>query len=86
MRLPGILDFTAAKPLWESLTAARGQALALDASEVERLGAPCLQVLLAAKSAWAADNTEFHIAAPSPAFVAAASTMGFDHNLERVVS
>jgi len=83
MRLPANLDFSAAKPLFEGLMALRGQPLAVDAAEVERFGAPCAQVLLAAKAAWAADGVAFEISAPSPAFASAASIMGFDHNLER---
>ena len=38
MKLTSVLDLRAAKPLWAEVSAARGQALEVDASEVERLG------------------------------------------------
>lgn len=75
MRLPAILDFGAARPLWSELCAARGQALHLDASSVERLGGLCLQVLLAARAQWQADGAEFAIDNPSAAFLDAAALL-----------
>lgn len=68
MRLPQILDLGAATPLWASLSGARGQALHLDASDVERLGGLCLQVLLAAQAQWRADGVDFSIVNSSAAF------------------
>jgi chemotaxis protein CheX len=72
------LDFAAARPLWQELRQLRGAPLALDASEVERLGGLCLQVLLAASAEWRAAGLEFRIEAPSQAFVTALKTMGAD--------
>lgn len=54
--LPAVLDIRAAGPLQAEILASRGQPLALDASAVERLGGLCLQVLLSARSTWAADG------------------------------
>ena len=54
--LPAVLDIRAAGPLQAEILASRGQALTLDASAVERLGGLCLQVLLSARSTWAADG------------------------------
>lgn len=54
--LGSVLDLRAAEPLKAELMAARGQALTLDASAVERLGGLCLQVLLAAIQTWRADG------------------------------
>lgn len=68
MRLAQILDLAAATPLWSSLCDARGAPLHLDASEVERIGGLCLQVLLAAQAQWRADGVEFSIVSPSAAF------------------
>jgi chemotaxis protein CheX len=84
VRLPANLDFAAAKPLWLSLSALRGEALTIDAADVDRLGAPCLQVLLMCKAAWSEDGQPFQISAPSPALVSSLTVMGFDHNLEKV--
>ena len=68
MRLPQILDLAATAPLASSLLGARGEPLHLDASEVERLGGLCLQVLLAAQVQWRADGVEFSIVNSSAAF------------------
>jgi chemotaxis protein CheX len=84
MQLPANLDYGAARPLWDCLMGLRGQPLTLQAADVERMGAPCLQVLLAGKAVWARDGASFQIEAPSPAFVTAAAIMGFDHQLEEV--
>jgi chemotaxis protein CheX len=68
MKLASVLDLRAAKPLWADIHAARGQPLEVDASQVERLGGLCLQVLLAAQAQWRVDGLAFSIANPSPAF------------------
>lgn len=70
------LDLTAAAPLKAQLLAARGSPLSLDASGVRRLGAQCLQVLLAAEAAWSGDGLEWRIVDPSPEFAEAARLMG----------
>ncbi|MNE37392.1 hypothetical protein D3C77_226940 [compost metagenome] len=54
--LAPVLDLRAAAPLKAELMAARGQALTLDASAVERLGGQGLQVLLSAIRTWRADG------------------------------
>jgi chemotaxis protein CheX len=70
------LDMTAAAPLLKELREHRGNAITLDASGVRRLGAQCLQVLLSARSAWAADGQPFEIADPSPEFTEGLALMG----------
>ena len=54
--LAPVLDLRAAEPLKGELLAARGQALTLDGSAVERLGGLCLQLLLSAIRTWRADG------------------------------
>jgi len=54
--LPPVLDIRAAGPLQAEILGLRGQPLTIDASAVERLGGLCLQVLLSARSTWAADG------------------------------
>lgn len=76
MRLPQILDLGAAAPLLSDIVAARGGAIELDASGVERIGGLCLQVLLAARAQWSADGLEFAITNPSAAFVEGVELMG----------
>jgi chemotaxis protein CheX len=56
LELPSILDLIAAPGLLEAFINRRGHPLAVDAGAVQRLGAQCLQVLLAARTAWAADG------------------------------
>ncbi len=65
-----ILDINAATPLAAELIAARGKPVEIDASQVQRLGGQCLQVLLSAEMLWRADITPFAIVGGSDAFVA----------------
>ncbi len=58
-QLPTVLDLKAASPLRDQFMGRRGSALRVDASRVERLGGLCLQVLIAARAAWAEDRHEF---------------------------
>lgn len=81
MKLAPVLDYGAAAPLRDALLSLRGQPLAIDASEVERLGALCLQVLLSAKSTWASDKCDFRIVDPSAGFLEAARLMMGDSPL-----
>lgn len=69
IRLDANLDIRAAAPLREALLANSGAAVVLDAAQVSRLGALCLQVLLAARNDWTAKNLPFSIQNPSAAFV-----------------
>lgn len=78
MTLPSELDIKAAAPLAAELIAARGADLALNAAQVERIGAQCLQVLLSAAATWHADGVELTLQEPSPAFADAAGIAGLD--------
>jgi chemotaxis protein CheX len=74
--LAAVLDLNAAGPLAHELTAARGRDVQLDASAVRRLGAQCLQVLVAARGAWQSDGHGFSVVSPSEEFAAGASVLG----------
>lgn len=74
--LPPVLGLTEAEPLAALLLSRRGAPLVLDGSAVERLGAQCLQVLLAARHTWEADGQPFRIETPSQAFTEAAHIFG----------
>lgn len=74
--LPAVLDLQAAAPLADQLMSWRGRPLRLDASQVERLGGLCLQVLLSARAAWAADAQSFAISSRSAAFDEALTLFG----------
>lgn len=72
------LDIKAANPLAAEFLAARGKDISVNASQVDRIGGQCLQVLLSAAVTWAADGAELRLVAPSPAFADAVATAGLD--------
>ncbi|MDB5454224.1 MAG: hypothetical protein JWO33_2802 [Caulobacteraceae bacterium] len=69
--LPKAMSLTAAAPLASRLTSLQGAPIVLDASQVERLGGLCLQVLLSASVTWRAAGVPFEIDKPSSAFTEA---------------
>jgi chemotaxis protein CheX len=81
LQLPPVMDLTAAAPLTERLLSMRGVDLAVDASEVARLGGQCLQVLLAALKTWDADGAKLEILRPSQDFVDALRHLGIDPSI-----
>mgnify|MGYP000851215876 CR=1 FL=1 len=76
VELPAALDSSAAAGLKELLLAQRGKDIRLDASAVERAGALCLQVLLAAQAMWRGDGKEFAVTGASPSLSFAARVAG----------
>jgi chemotaxis protein CheX len=74
--LTSVLDLRAAAPLTEELLALRGNDLVIDASKVERIGAPCFQVLLSAVKTWAVAGHTIAIFDESPAFSESATHLG----------
>lgn len=78
IELTQILDLTAAKPLKDALQAVRGEAVLVNASQVDRLGAQCLQVLLSASKTWGAEGHEFEIKDSSDNFASGLETFGLN--------
>lgn len=78
MTLATELDIKAAGQLVAGLVAMRGKDLSVDASQVGRVGAQCLQVLLSAAATWAADGAELKLEQPSPAFRDALAIAGLE--------
>ena len=81
LKLPAVLDLAAAESL---LTAfhqrlAEGQPLRLDASEVEKLTLPCIQIILAAIRTY--DQVTIEI--PSIGFASAFADLGLTWEQER---
>lgn len=75
LRLPEILDLTAAEGFLESMRQhATAKTLRMDASAVRTLTVPCVQILLAA----ARSHEAMSIQNPSPAFVGAFEDLGID--------
>ncbi len=68
LRLGSNLSLDQAPLLRDALLARRGQPLAVDASDVERLSGPCFQVLASARLTWDADGQPFAFTNASPAF------------------
>ena len=68
LQLEPVLDLGAAERLHARLTELRGQPLDIDASQVERLGGLCLQVLISARNTWHADGHSAVIGQASTAF------------------
>ena len=80
--LPGVLDFSTAESLKAVLQEAldAGKPLTLDAGEVARLSAPCMQVLITAERAMKSAEVPFTLANPSDAFVDTFNDLGvFSH-------
>ena len=75
-QLPEIMDLAAAPALRTYLLENRGAPLELDASAVQRVGGLCLQVLLSARSTWAADGQVLSFVEPSSTLKDAFLTIG----------
>jgi chemotaxis protein CheX len=76
LELPPVLDLVAASALLEAFLERRGQALVVDGGGVQRLGAQCLQVLLAARAAWEADDLALEMENCSEDFLATLELLG----------
>jgi chemotaxis protein CheX len=68
VQLEPVLDLGAAERLHARLMELRGQPLDIDASQVERLGGLCLQVLISARNTWQAEGHSAVIGQASTAF------------------
>ena len=78
VKLDPVLDLRAAVPLADQFRAMCGVEVFVDASEVERVGAQCVQVLLAAKKTWDDAGDRFELLQPSSQFRGGLETLGLD--------
>jgi chemotaxis protein CheX len=78
LKLSAILDLNEASVLHDKLVSARGSDIVVDASDVERLGVQCAQVLVAAARSWAADGKSFLVENVSDAFDKTMRLIGID--------
>jgi anti-anti-sigma regulatory factor len=85
LTLPAQLDLGALHGLKEDLLAAAALNgdLSLDGSQVERVGTPAMQLLLAAASAFSADNRRFMLRSPSEPLVSALADLGLSAELRQ---
>ncbi|MCJ7997080.1 STAS domain-containing protein [Rhizobium cremeum] len=85
LKLSAVLDLNEASGLRDNLMSLRGGALAIDASGVERVGAQCVQILMAGAKAWEADKQPFSFVKVSDAFTKTLQLIGvnIDHLLAK---
>ena len=76
LQLSQDLDGSQVKPLLDQLAKKRGNPLQINASKVERLGAPCAQVLVAAARTWRDEMHVLQIVKPSESFIEGIDQMG----------
>jgi len=68
LKLSAVLDLNEASALHGKLMSMRGGDVVLDASDVERVGVQCVQVLVAGARAWDEDKKSFLVEKASNAF------------------
>lgn len=76
LKLPEVLDLNAASRLHEQVLAHKGENIDVDASDVSRLGAQCVQVLLSAVQSWNTDHQSFKVSKASDAFIKTLQLLG----------
>ena len=78
LKLSPVLDLNEATALHGKLISMRGTNIAIDASQVERLGVQCAQVLIAGARAWQADKKSYVVEKSSDAFAKTMQLIGID--------
>lgn len=84
--LPAVLDMQAAIALKDMLGEAmcsRSQQVVFSAASVERIGTPCVQVLVAAARGLAAENRTLSLLQPTDAMRVAFSDLGLSAELDQ---
>ncbi len=76
LKLPAVLDLTAASRLHEQVLALQEKNIAVDASEVSRVGAQCVQVLLSAAESWRTAGRAFSVNQASETFARTLQLLG----------
>ncbi|ACM25445.1 STAS domain-containing protein [Agrobacterium sp. SHOUNA12C] len=76
--LAAVLDLNEASALRGKLMGLRGSNVAIDASSVERIGALCIQVIMAAAKTWDEDKLSFTFSKVSDAFQKTLQMIGID--------
>ncbi len=76
LQLAEVLNLSAAAPLAKVLSQMRGGDAVVDASQVQHVGAQCVQVLLSAASTWSAEGSSFRIVNRSAGFIASLQLLG----------
>lgn len=79
LMLPDCLDSSAVATVRDMLLARRGNAIVVDASQVRRVGAQSLQVLIAAARTWQADGHSYRVTNSSPELLDTIALVGLAH-------
>jgi anti-anti-sigma regulatory factor len=79
LMLPDCLDSAAAITIKDMLLTQRGNAIAVDASQVRRVGVQSLQVLVAAARSWQRDGLSYRLENPSSEFLETIALVGLPH-------
>ena len=72
------LDMPVAAQLADAFLKHVGEPVAVDAARVQRLGASCLQVMLAAARTWKAEGDSLTLLNPSPRFLEDLNLLGLE--------
>ena len=80
LMLSSVLDLNEASVLHGKLMELRGRDLRIDASQVDRLGAQCIQIIVAAARTWQTDKKAFVVERASDAFEKTLQLIGLDPN------
>jgi chemotaxis protein CheX len=78
LKLPQTLDVAAVRAVREDLLARRGTATTVDASDVERIGALGVELLIAAQRQWQKDDSVLQLVGLSEAVTDAFTDLGLD--------
>jgi len=78
IELPENLDMPVAAPLAQAFAKLVGEPVEIDASRVNRLGASCLQVMLAAARTWRAAGDALTLKDPSARFLEDLGLLGLE--------
>ena len=76
LKLPAVLDLNAASRLHEQVLALKDKNVAVDASEVARIGTQCIQILLSAARSWRSMDMTFSVNQSSDAFAKTLQLLG----------
>ncbi len=78
LKLPQTLDVAAVRAVREDLLARRGTATTMDASDIERIGALGVELLIAAQRQWQKDDSVLQLVGLSEAVTDAFTDLGLD--------
>jgi chemotaxis protein CheX len=78
LKLPRVLDVAAVRAVRKDLLDRRGTAMTIDASDVERIGALGIELLISANRQWLEDDRLLQMTGMSDSMKAAFTDLGLD--------